>query len=113
MVPVANIRDDPCTSRDGKPKERWPNAESAWFVVELVAAGKHRNMKRGKKAYAYLCRKCDGYHLASCRNHADRKRHKRGLEELHRRLAKKKNPHVAKNNLHDEEEHLTDLGEQV
>lgn len=113
MVTVANRKDDPCTSREGQPKERWPNAEAAWFVVWLVSEGRHRSMKRGRKAYAYLCRKCDGYHLSSCRNHEDRKRHKRGLEELHLRLGKKKNPHVAKKNLRVDEEDLTDSRNEV
>lgn len=78
--------DDPCVSHDGVRKQRWPNATAAWYVAELVLLGRHGQAHRGKKLYAYLCPKCDGWHLASCRNREDRKRHRRGLEELQRRM---------------------------
>lgn len=113
MDTEATTDNDPCTSRSGKPKERWPNAEAAWFVVELVAAGKHRTRGRRGKMYAYLCPKCDGWHLAKCRNAKDRKRHRRGIEELHRRLEKKKKPQLARKKLRNEEEGLTDSRTEV
>lgn len=95
---------DPCTSREGIPKERWPNAISAWFVVSLVLEGKHRGMKLGKKSYAYHCKSCEGWHLSSCRNSKDRKRHKRGLQELARRLGATKSSQSAGKNKRNEEE---------
>lgn len=90
MGRAANTIEDnnPCLSADGVRKERWPNALAAWYVVELCLLGKHGRLTAGKKLYAYHCPKpeCDGWHLASCRNREDRKRHRRGLEELRSRM---------------------------
>lgn len=106
---------DPCTSRDGTPKERWPSAVTAWFVVALCFDGAHGRSKPGKKMYAYHCSnpKCDGWHLASCRNHEDRKRHRRGLEELQRRFPNTKISQRAGKNLRVEEDGLTDAPAEV
>lgn len=75
---------DPCTSRAGLPKQRWPNEKAACYVVELVALGLYRrtgarrNPKK-KKLYPYLCPKCEGYHVARCRTAADLERHEAAL----------------------------------
>lgn len=79
---------DPCRSRDGKLKERWPNSTAAWFVVLLCSTGDHGLKGHPKKLIAYHCSGCEGWHLATCRNAQDRKKHRKGLEELQRRLTK-------------------------
>lgn len=89
MGRAANTEEnDPCRSSNGVLKQRWPNAISAWYVAELALLGKHERMQIGKELYAYLCPSCGGWHLASCRNRKDRKRHREGIKELRCRLTK-------------------------
>lgn len=73
---------DPCTSKRGNKKERWPNETAAWFVVELVARGEHRAKGKPAKMYPYLCPKCHGWHLASCRTVEQVAKHEAGLASI-------------------------------
>lgn len=73
---------NPCTTRRGKQKERWPNEQAAWFVVELASLGMHGARGRIVQLYPYRCPRCAGWHLASCRTWQDRRRHESGVADL-------------------------------
>lgn len=80
---------DPCRSRDGVLKERWPSWEAAWYVVELCLLGQHGRDRRPTKMYAYSCKSCFGYHLASCKNAKDRREHDFGMARFTAKMTEK------------------------
>ncbi len=65
--------EDPCTSRAGKLKQRWPSMSTAVFVVDQRAA-------KRKKQYAYECPKCSGFHLTAVRNEHGYREHRRQMQ---------------------------------
>ncbi len=73
---------NPCTSKLGKQKERWPSERTAWFVAELVSMGLHRKHGRRGKMYPYRCPKCAGYHLTTCRTAEHHRAHAAGIAQL-------------------------------
>lgn len=77
------LANNPCTSREGKPKRRWATLDAALYVIDLWARGlnPHHPEDRAKacKYYAYRCPGCRGWHLSRCKNSRQRNLHKNAL----------------------------------
>lgn len=81
---------DPCTSKRGRQKKRWPNEDAAWFVVDLAKRGLYEVAKRQRlRLYPYHCPKCGGWHTASAgKDPVKLKRHREGLAAWRERQGK-------------------------
>ena len=74
---------DPCTSGAGKPKQRWPNEDAAWFVVDKFVTQR----KNPRTLYAYRCPKCEGWHLATASTPHKLRKHLKGLAAIRKKMS--------------------------
>jgi hypothetical protein len=63
---AARYASNPCTSRTGREKRRWPTREIAW-----IACAMYRLYRQGAVCHPYHCPNCGWYHVTKA--HGERK----------------------------------------